>query len=371
MGPRADGVDVVWAVTGAARGWVEWQLSDPNADTDDTSADPPQSGRRIADHDGFGFVPQADHILRVRIDGWQPGNTYAVRTHTVSTVDGRETTSAWKQVRTLDPEAAETSFVVWNDTHQRSETLTRLDVASPHGDFWVWNGDVCNNWNDPAELVPTILAPADRDVTDGRPMCFVWGNHDVRGPHAYRLPGIVSTPGDRPYYALRSGPVAAIFLHTGEDKPDDHPSFQGRAAFEQLRREQADWLSEQIKQPGFADAPYRLVFCHIPLRWHEEPTLTADDYAGGEFDRYAQPSRPLWHDALVSWGAQLVISGHTHNPAWFAATEEFPYAQLTGGGPASWASTWIAATADAESLTVTTHRLDCSVIREVSFPPLV
>lgn len=366
MAPRADGVDVVWAVSGGARGWVEWAV----LDSKDAPGEPCTDDRKVSDNDGFGLVPQGDEMIRVRIEGWEPGQTYVVRTHTISTLDGRESLSAWKRVRTLDPNAGETSFVVWNDTHQHTETLTRLDDVSPRGDFWVWNGDVCNNWEDPAELAPTILEPAGRDVTDGRPLCFVWGNHDVRGRWAHRVRELVCTPQNRPYYAFRSGPVAAIFLHTGEDKPDDHPSFQGRVAFAELRSEQADWLADQVKQPGFADAPYRLVFCHIPLRWHEEPVLTADAYADGEFDLYAQPSRPLWHDALVSWGTQLVISGHTHTPAWLDATVEFPYAQLTGGGPASWSATWIEARADGESLTVTTRRLDGSAIEEVSFPPL-
>ena len=364
MSPRSDGIEVVWSVTAPARGWVEWLPAGVN----------PQSKRRIerrlADLDPFGFVPQGTRILRVRIDGWQPGTEYAIRTVTEATQDDRRVESDWKQIKTLDPTASATSFVVWNDTHQREETLRRLDDASPQADFWVWNGDVCNNWNDPDEIAPTILTPGGRDATDGRPLHFVWGNHDVRGPWAYRLPEVVATPEGRPFYAVRSGPIAAIMLNTGEDKPDDHPTFEGRPAFEQLREIQAEWLAEQIRRPGFVDAPYRVVFCHMPLRWLDERMLTDADYAGGEWDHYSRVGRDLWHDALVQWGAQVVISGHTHRSAWIAATEEFPYAQLTGGAPASWAATWIEGDADAERFSLITRRLDGSVLRETSFPPL-
>ena len=76
------------------------------------------------------------------------------------------------------------------------------------------------------------------------------------------MPGVVATPNGRPFYAFRSGPLAAICLHTGEDKPDDHPSFRGRVAFDELRREQAEWLAEVIHQPDFRDAPY-LSLIHI------------------------------------------------------------------------------------------------------------
>lgn len=235
-----------------------------------------------------------------------------------------------------------------------------------------WSGTATSatTGTDPAEIVPTLLSPAGRDITRGRPLCFVWGNHDVRGPHAYRVPQVIATPDHRPYYAFRSGPVAAIFLNTGEDKPDDHPSFAGRVALQRLRQEQAVWLAEVTRRPGIADAPYRVVFCHIPLRWLEEPVLTAQDYADGEFDHYSQPGRPLWHDPLVAWGAQVIISGHTHQSEWIPADADFPYAQLTGGGPASWQATWIEGHADSDAMTVTARRLDESIKHQASFAPL-
>lgn len=361
MAPRADGVEIVWSVTAPARGRVEWCLAGED--------DAPTGERHLAGCDRYGFVPQGERVLRVRLDGWAPGTSYLVRTITESADNGRREESAWKKVHTLDPHAASTSFVMWNDTHQHAETLTRLDTASPRADLWVWNGDVCNNWTDPAEIVPTLLHPAGRDVTQGRPMAFCWGNHDVRGPYAYQVPRVLATPTGRPFYAVRTGPVAAIFLHTGEDKPDAHPTFDGRVAFEDLRREQADWLAAQVRQPGFADAPYRIVFCHLPLRWVEEPLLTDHDYATGEFDHYARSSRDLWHDTLIAWGAQMIISGHVHRHTWLPATDEFPYAQLTGGGPLSWQATWIEGHANAERLRIAVHRLDASVVREVDVAP--
>lgn len=365
MSPRRDGIDVVWSVTEHAKGWVEWVSA--------TADDPdqiPTTERQVANLDPYGFVPQGTRVIRVHISGWEAGQEYALRTVTEAAEIGRRETSPWKRIRTLDPEASATSFVAWNDTHQHEETLHRLDGASPQADFWVWNGDVCNNWNDPEEIVPTVLAPGGRDVTDGRPMAFVWGNHDVRGPWAFRLPEVIATPNGKPYYAIRSGPVAAIFLNTGEDKPDDHPSFGGRVAFEQFRREQADWLAEQIRQPGFVDAPYRIVFCHMPMRWLEEPVLTEADYADGEYDHYSRGSRDLWHESLVAWGTQVVISGHTHKSTWIPATAEFPYAQLTGGGPLSWSATWIEGHANSERFDLIARRLDESIRHEVSFVPL-
>jgi hypothetical protein len=361
MAPRSDGFEVIWAITAPARGWVEVRPADGGPT------------RRFAS-DRNGFTPQGTEVLRVRTEGLDPGRTHEVRTVTVGTDEGHDDTpvlSLFKRVRTLDPDAANATFVAWNDTHQNPETLRLLDERSPRADVWVWNGDICNNWRDPAELAPTVLSPAGLDVTEGRPMVLSWGNHDVRGRWAYRMPEFAASPNDLPYFAFRNGPVATIVLCTGEDKPDDHPSFRGRVAHTQLRQRQAAWLAEQIHRPGFVDAPYRVVFCHMPLRWKEEVIRTEDDYASGEWDHYSRVSRELWHDSLVAWGAQVVISGHTHEQGRIDPTADFPYTQVVGGGNTPDIATWIEGSADPDRLRVRTHRLeDGSIADQVEFSPI-
>lgn len=354
MAPRADGLEAVWSVRRLARGVLEWR-----------SADGASSGRAATDP--FGFVPQGDHTLRVRVTGLLPGRLYQARAVTTAADDGAVETGAWKEFRTLDPDAGRAAFVVWNDTHANAATLRQLHSLTPAADFLVWNGDTCNDWKSGDLLAPTLLYPAECDISAGRPLCLVWGNHDVRGRHAYRMPEFVATPSGRPFYALRSGPVAAVVLHTGEDKPDTHPSFGGRVAFDQLRREQASWLGETLRRPEFAEAPYRVVFCHIPLRWTDE---SPQDYAARGYDRHSGRSRAAWHDALVAWRTQVIISGHTHRPAWLPPTETFPYGQLVGGGPAPAAATWIEADADPHRLRLVMRGLDGAVRHDLAFPPL-
>ena len=355
MAPRADGVEVVWAVSKLSRGHVEWKGEDGSSGT--------------AGADRFGFVPQGDEILRVRVTGLKPGGRYTLRAITDST-DGKDRVEGpWKKFRTLDPAAESTSFVIWNDTHQNEETIRRLHASTPPGDFLLWNGDTCNDWHQEDWLVPTLLHPAGQDVSEDRPLLLVWGNHDVRGKWAFRVPEMVATPDGRPFYAFRSGPVAVLCLHTGEDKPDNHPSFGGRVAFEMLRREQAEWIKQVTAQPGFRDAPYRVVFCHIPLRWTKE--VADAGYEKGGYDAFSRFSREAWHDVLVAWKAQVVISGHTHSPAWIEANVEFPYAQLVGGGPQPDRATWIEGKADAGALSFVMKDLEGKVVREVSLKPLV
>lgn len=355
MAPRVDGIEVVWAVGRLCRGWVEWKASDGT------------TGK--AAEDSFGFVPQGDRIVRVKVDGLKPGTAYQIRA-VAESGDGEKVheETEWKRFRTLDAKAAATSFVVWNDTHQWNDTITSLHQATPKADFLLWNGDTCNNWDQEDWLAPTLLHPGGQDVSDGRPMFVTWGNHDVRGKWAFKMPELVATPSGRPYYAFRSGPVAFICLHTGEDKPDDHPSFGGRVAFEALRREQAEWLKKVIAQPEFRDAPYRVVFCHIPLRWTEE--VSDAQYQKGGYDAFSRFSREAWHDSFVAWKTQVVISGHTHQPAFLPGNEKFPYAQLVGGGPKPEAATWIGGSADKSALKFVMKDLSGRVIQDVTFKPL-
>jgi len=355
MAPRPDGVEVVWAVSRLARGRVEWKGADGS------------SG--VAGTDDHGMVPQGDSILRARLAGLKPGGDYQLRTVTEAFGGGGERVEGdWKPFRTLDPTAAASRFAVWNDTHENAETLGRLHAATPSVDFLVWNGDVTNDWHQAEWLVPTLLDPGGRDVTAGRPLLLVWGNHDVRGKWAYKVPEMVATPGGRPFYAFRSGPLAVVCLHTGEDKPDSHPSFGGRVAMEALRREQTEWLRDVIARPGFRDAPFRAVFCHIPLRWTNE--VPEVDYAGGGYDFFSRFSREAWHDLLVEWKTQVVVSGHTHRPAWIPANEAFPYAQMTGGGPQPDRATWIDGRADGESFSLVMKNLAGETVEQAVFKPL-
>ncbi len=353
MAPRADGVEVVWAVSRLCRGWLECRETGGEV-------------RRYA-ADDFGFVPQGDSIMRVRIDGLKPGTAYEVRA-VVESGDGEKAheESPWKPFRTLNPAGTESHFVVWNDTHEHHDTIRKLHEATPAADFLLWNGDTCNNWDKEEWLVPTLLAPAGQDVTAGRPLLLSWGNHDVRGKWAFKVKDVMAMPHGRPFYAFRNGPVAFICLHTGEDKPDNHPSFGGRVAFEPLRREQAEWLKQVITIPEIRDAPNKVVFCHIPLRWIEEAPTTP--YAKGGYDAFARECRAAWHDSLVKWGAQVVISGHTHDDEWIPANEKFPYAQLVSGGPKLQAARWIEGKADSSGLKLVMRDLTGKTTREVAFP---
>lgn len=353
MAPGTDNVTAIWGVSKLCKGRVEWEG--------------PDGARGVATTDGFGMVPQGTRVIKVPVRGLQPGTEYRLRAITTSASTQSVETSEWKMLRTLDATAAKSHFVIWNDTHLNNPVIQQLHDLTPPADFLLWNGDTCNDWTTGEIMLPALLNPGERDITRGRPLMLVWGNHDVRGKWAYQLPDLVATPGGRPFYAFRSGPIAVICLHTGEDKPDDHPSFGGRVSFDTLRREQGNWLGQIIQRPDLRDAPYRVVFCHIPLRWIEEGAI---DYKSGGYDHFSGRNRDAWHNHLVKWRAQIIISGHTHQPAWIPPTADFPYGQLVGGGPKQDNATWMEGIADATKLDIRMHDLAGKELHHVRIKPV-
>lgn len=214
-----------------------------------------------------------------------------------------------------NPDKKQVKLAVVNDTHENEKIIgplvSRISVLA--ADLLVWNGDNSNNFYDDARLGELCLVPgADPDDpaaggwASTRPLLFVPGNHDIRGPRARILPkaltpwpsGVNDPPGlsntgwsnGRYCFALRHGPLAIIGSDTGEDKPDRRPIFAGLAAFEPYRRAQRDWLAQALARPEIASAPHLVAFCHIPRNGMpgQNDGQTDEDYA-----RYCGHGRAL------------------------------------------------------------------------------
>ena len=72
------------------------------------------------------------------------------------------------------------------------------------------------------------------------------------------------------WFVFGSAPVAFICMDTGEDKDDDISNLVGRVVCEPMLQAQAEWLEKVIEQAEIENAPYKAVFCHIPLRGDNE-----------------------------------------------------------------------------------------------------
>ena len=354
MAPRHDGCEIIWAVNAGGKplkGYIEYGETEKLGET--------------MKNDGWGLRPSGDKVIKVRLEGLKPGTKYCYRTVTESydTKKPEVKKSGVRTFTTLDPAAGKCKFSVWNDTHKHYDTVKKLEEMTTAGDFLFLNGDICNDWHTEEDIPETLLENGGIEMSAKHPLFFVRGNHDIRGAYAGKMEEYCAMPEDKPWYAFRQGPVAFICMDTGEDKPDDHPYLFGRVACEPMRKEQAEWLAKVIEQPEMKNAPYRVLFCHIPLRWTNETEKRS-------YDSHSKRSRDLWHDSLVKWKAQVVVSGHMHRTALIDPTDDFPYAQLVGGGPKMDSATVITGEADEKEFTLKCTKLDKSLAHELKLKPL-
>ena len=359
-GPAAEDICILQPVQRLATGYLEYAV---------------EGGpwQRV-DSDNVGLAPLAEHVLKFRLPPLPPGKwiRHRVVARTAGWIKvrqfyhgefkvGEAQTSEVSRFRTLDHGAQKTSFVVWNDTHENSETLKDLNLLTNDykPDFMLWNGDQSNDVHFENQMAGQFLSPEGLAIADKWPLAFVRGNHDCRGPAARSLVDFTGTPGDRFYYGFRSGPVAAIVLDTGEDKPDDSPYLSGMGTFQKMAREQAAWLNEFVKTDWFREAPHKILFCHIPL-WFDHPRIP------GSKSNVASNIRDLCGPTLVEAGVKLVISGHTHDFLWMPKKEGQPISQLVGGAPNPKLATWIFAEATSDALHLRMSKLDGTIITDVT-----
>ena len=174
----------------------------------------------------------------------------------------------------------------------------------------LWNGDQSNDVHFEKDMAGQFLNPAGLAIADRWPLAYVRGNHDVRGPAALSLPDFTGTPDDRFYYGFRSGPLAALVMDTGEDKPDDSPYLSGMGAFQKMQRQQSEWLKSIVKEPWFREAPHKVLACHIPL-WFNHLKIPNNKFDGTKY------CRDLWVPTLEEAGVKLSNSKlHSEDETW-------------------------------------------------------
>lgn len=359
-GPSPDAITILQPLQRHATGFLEFAVED--------------GPFRRVDTERAGLLPFAEHVLKFRLPPLPPGKTvrYRVTAGSIGWVKVRQfyhgelkagppQIGLERRFRTLNPASNQTTFAVWNDTHENVETLRALHerTTALKPDFLLWNGDQSNDVHFERDMAAQFLSPAGLAIADRWPLAYVRGNHDVRGPAARSLPDFTGTPGDRYYYAFRSGPLATLVMDTGEDKPDDSPHFGGMAAFQPMQRRQAEWLKGVVREPWFRDAPFKVLFCHIPLWFTRDIFPTHQRWEAHHF------CRELWLPTLVEAGVKLVVSGHTHDFRWMPAKPGQPIAQLIGGGPVPRFATLIQGTATRDTLALKMTRLDGTLLHEV------
>ena len=153
---------------------------------------------------------------------------------------------------------------------------------------------------------------------------------EIRNFHSAALPSLLDQPGGKTYGAFSWGDTRFVVLDCGEDKPDDHPVYYGLNDFSAFRRQQYDFLQEEMDSREFRRAERRVLVSHIPL-W-------------GNDDKY-RPCSELWTPLLKNARFDVALSGHTHRFRYHSTGDASnPFPVCIGGGPGANSATMMVLT---------------------------
>lgn len=261
-----------------------------------------------------GLINAGDKLHKVKVKGLKPGLTYTYSvmarqlmqmtpyfTYYGDTIYSKKYTFT---TRTTQTDTAR--FIVMSDLHGQSEKLEQhITDQTLRPDFYVFNGDITDNFQQEKDLVERILKPAVELFATDIPFYYTRGNHETRGYYSRRLFNYIETPGGKPYFVLTQGPVHLIMLDVGEDKTDDNKYYYGLADFDAYRKEQTIWLKKQVESEAFKNAKYKIVCTHIPFFGYENA------------EPIEKKAYEMWGPILEKAGIDLMIAGHTHEFFWF------------------------------------------------------
>ena len=258
----------------------------------------------IAEPQVDGLVPVGTRHV-VQLDGLSPGTTYGYEVVATRVVKlkaywpdkGLDARSGPHRFTTFDRRSPSVSFSLITDTHEETERIRRLNqVIDWEGtEFLVHLGDAFDWIDSEEQLFRAWLGPTLAGLGADKPLLFVRGNHEMRGPFARRLRDYVPTPEGRFYYARDAGPVHLIVLDTGEDKADDTNVYAELNRTIPYREDELAWLEAHVaNEARVSEAPFRVILMHQP-GWG-----------------WLRDGSGPWVETANEAGIDLVIAGHRH-----------------------------------------------------------
>jgi predicted phosphodiesterase len=261
-----------------------------------------------------GMINGGDTLQKIRITGLEPGKKYMYRIYSrqIDIFEPYKITYSDTIISdpysfiTFSPQTGTTRFIVFNDVHNKSTKmasyLRNIDINNQ--DLWLFNGDMVDYVQKKDQIFSGFLDTAVFWFAKTKPFIYIRGNHEARGRYARQFKKFFDFKDNSFYSSFDLGPVHFVILDCGEDKPDDNQEYYQLADFDYYRREQLEWLKNEITTNNFRNAAFRIVLCHMPIYKQEKMAYGMkflSDYYG-----------PILEKA----GIDLIISGHTHSNAY-------------------------------------------------------
>ena len=275
----------------------------------------PNDEKRFVRNSHDGMIDGGGTLHKVRIEGLEPGQIYSYSPRVVQVMKYQAykvyygDTLTYKAVSFTTPSAKTDNikFLVINDVHGNSAKLGSYlrNGKAAGNDFCFFNGDMIDYIQETNQLFSGFIDTSATYFASGKPFYYIRGNHETRGYLARDLKELFDFKDDRFYYSFDNGPFHFIILDCGEDKPDDNRYYYGLADYDSYRKQELEWLKNDVKSDAFRNAKRRIVIVHMPIVKEQK-----QDW-GSKFlsDKFGP--------VLQSAGIDLMISGHTHRNTFY------------------------------------------------------
>ena len=297
-----------------------------------------------------GLIEAYNTVNSVIITGLQPDTEYEYKIvskeitkfQPYSLAYGNTPETPVYSFKTAAANAKEVSWLVFNDIHDRPQSIPHLLGLNKgeNFDYAFFNGDMFDYQTDEQQIIDHFLKPCSSSFATTTPFLFVRGNHETRGKFARNLKNYLGVKNTKGYYAYQYGPVFNIIIDTGEDKKDEHPVYAGIVNFDAYRQEQALWLEQVMKSKAYKKSRYKVVMMHIPPFHSDEEHGTVQ-------------CRMLFAPLFEKYKIDALICGHTHRHGLHLADKDHSYPVIIGGGPRDGRRTLIKAKATGSQLSIT------------------
>jgi len=288
----------------------------------------PDGKTRFIRNSTDGIIDGGGTLHKVKVSGLMPGTTYKYSLHSVQVLKyqaykiyyGDTLIRSAENFVTPSKITGKVTFTAFNDVHGLSGKMANYlkNNKIAEQDFFVFNGDMYDFLQEPAELFTGFIDTAVAYFASVKPFYYVRGNHETRGFAARELKNYFSYEDDRFYYSFDWGPVHFTVLDCGEDKPDNNRYYYGLADYDAYRLEELEWLKTEVKSDAFQNAKYRIVLIHMPLIKDPKPNWAM------KFNE--ENIGPLLGNA----GVNLVLSAHFHRNVFYEKGKSgFDYPVLT------------------------------------------
>ena len=303
---KSDEVTIVWESDKASVGWVEL------APDDGTHF---YGEERIKYFDTKNGVKNTSQLHVVKVEGLQPSTTYRYRIYSKEVLSHSGINVKYGDVvatdvfrkgalkfTTSDYHKNETSFVMLNDIHGRSEIIPTLlsNADYKNKDFILYNGDMVSEFKDKETIFSGFMNETVSLFASEKPMYYARGNHETRGEFATSFQQYFSPKEPYLYYVFKQGPACFIILDTGEDKPDSDIEYSGITDYDNYRTKQKEWLKTLLNNELVASSKFKIVIAHMP------PSKSINIWHGQK--EVLEKFVPV----LNELGVDLMLCGHLH-----------------------------------------------------------